>query len=172
MSSVILIILTNIRSCFEIGSEFADFLRNIHSRLKHRVLISLLLFASLASAVAANGQTRTQTAGNYDVFNPITKYIRLGDAEKLSAWFSDNLEITVFSVTNDTSKNQAKQILRSFFDTYAPRAFVIEHTVGRDAMKYALGTLKAGGETFQVTIFVSRGGNNYLIQQIKIEKND
>lgn len=135
-----------------------------------RGFIIAAIFALLFSAAAAGQNRPAPGSGNYDVFNPITKYIRLGDAEKLSAWFSDNLEITVFSVTNDTSKNQAKQILKSFFDSYAPRAFNIEHAAGRDASKYALGALKAGGETFQVTIFVSRQGTSYLIQQIKIEK--
>ena len=120
----------------------------------------------------ASAQNNTLRGNSYDVFNPITKYIRLGDADKLSAWFSDNLEITVFGVTNDASKSQAKQIIKSFFDTYRPRAFNIEHTVGRETMKYALGSMKAGGDIFTVTIFVSREESNYLIQQIKIEKRD
>ena len=132
----------------------------------------LPLVVSLVFAATAAAQTQGSRSASYDVFNPITKYMRLGDVEKLSAWFSDNLEITVFQVTNDASKNQAKQILKSFFDTYAPRGFNIEHTVGRETMKYAMGLMKAGGDVFRVTIFVSREGSNYLIQQIKIEKRD
>ena len=38
----------------------------------------------------------------YDVFNPIAKYISQGEAEKLSAWFSDNLEVTIFSNSNES----------------------------------------------------------------------
>ena len=37
-------------------------------------------------------------------------------------------------------------------------------------MKYALGDLNAGGETFLVTIFVSNKGESYRIQQLKIER--
>ena len=38
-------------------------------------------------------------------------------------------------------------------------------------MKYALGSLNAGGEMFVVTIFVSScGGGAYSIQQLKIER--
>ncbi|MBQ9184594.1 MAG: DUF4783 domain-containing protein [Bacteroidales bacterium] len=129
-------------------------------------------FAALLCTAVASAQKPVVRNSSYDVFNPITKYIRLGDVEKLSAWFSDNLEITVFHVTNDASKSQAKQILKSFFDTYTPRAFNIEHTAGRETMKYALGSMKAGGDVFRVTIFVSLEGSNYLIQQIKIEKRD
>ena len=75
----------------------------------------------------------------YDVFIPIAKYIRQGDAEKLAAWFDDNLEISVISNTSDSSKNQARQILKAFFDSYTPRGFEITHTAGRSNMKYAVG---------------------------------
>jgi len=104
------------------------------------------------------------------MFIPISKYIRQGDAEKLSAWFSDNLEISVFSESNETSRAQARQIMKSFFETYTPRTFDIEHTAGRSSMKYALGMLNAGGEVFEVTIFVSIKDNTYQIQQLKIQK--
>lgn len=108
----------------------------------------------------------------YDVFHPISKYFGRGDAEKLSAWFSDNLEITVFSDSNDSSRNQAKQILKSFFNSYTPRSFEITHKAGRSNMKYALGTLNAGGEVFLVTIFVNYKDSGYKIQHLKIEQVD
>ncbi|MDY6277635.1 MAG: DUF4783 domain-containing protein [Bacteroidales bacterium] len=132
----------------------------------------LAALAVLLCATCGFAQKPVVRGSAYDVFNPITKYIRLGDVEKLAAWFSDNLEITVFQATNDASKSQAKQILKSFFDTYTPRSFNIEHTAGRETMKYALGSMKAGGDVFRVTIFVNLEGSNYLIQQIKIEKRD
>ena len=114
-------------------------------------------------------ESRAQS-NTYDVFIPISKYIRQGDAEKLSAWFSDNLEISVFSESNETSRAQARQIMKSFFENYTPRTFDIEHTAGRSTMKYALGTLNAGGEVFEVTIFVSIKNDTYRIQQLKIRK--
>ncbi len=140
--------------------------------MKLKTIILAAIVALVCTANNAAGQNNQQRTSSYDVFNPITKYIRLGDVEKLSAWFSDNLEITILHTTNDASKNQAKQILKSFFETYTPRAFNIEHTAGRESMKYALGSMKAGGDVFRVTIFVNLEGTNYLIQQIKIEKRD
>ena len=152
--------------------KLARNLQNFAFGLIRKLLISALVAFSFSALSLGQSRREASAPSGYDVFNPITKYIRLGDAEKLSAWFSDNLEITVFSVTNNSSKNQAKQILKSFFASYAPRSFNVEHTAGRDAMKYALGTLKAGGETFQVTVFVSRQDSGYLIQQLNIEKQD
>lgn len=106
----------------------------------------------------------------YDVFNPISKYLAMGDADKLSAWFSDNLEVTIFSDSSDSSRNQACQIMKSFFRSYTPRSFEITHRAGRSNMKYALGTLSAGGEMFSVTIFVGYNGKSYKIQHLKIER--
>ena len=137
--------------------------------MKH-LRIVIIAAVLLCMGMSARAQNRTDS---YDVFIPIAKYIRQGDADKLSAWFADNLEITVFSNTNDSSRNQARQILKSFFDTYTPNAFDIEHTAGRSSMKFALGRLKAGGEVFEVTIFVSiKGEETYKIQQLKIAKSE
>ena len=123
-----------------------------------------MLFALLTC-----GRLLAQPAG-YVVFIPISKYMAQGNADSLSAWFDDNLEIAVVAQGSNASKAQAKQIVKTFFENYTPRSFEVNHTAGRDNMKYALGTLKAGGENFSVTIFVSSKGKSYKIQQLKIER--
>ncbi len=126
------------------------------------------IFAALSVLLSCvNGHA---TADSYDVFVPIAKYLGQGDAERLSAWFDDNLEITITSTTNDSSKKQAKQILKAFFANHKPRSFEISHAASRSNSKYALGFLNAGGEVFEVTIFVSRCGDRYKIQQLKIDR--
>lgn len=129
------------------------------------------LMRSMAAAVLllSNVGLKAQD-GSYDVFQPIAKYIALGDADKLSAWFSDNLEITIFASSNDASRTQARQIMKSFFKSYTPRSFEISHKAGRSNMKYALGTMNAGGEMFLVTIFVNFSDDNYKIQHLKVER--
>lgn len=119
------------------------------------------------------GKASAQNSGNgYDVFVPIAKYISQGDAEKLSAWFAPNLEVALLGKSSSCSSKQAKQIVKSFFEKNTPRSFKIDHTASQLSMKYALGTLGAGGETYKVTIFVSYKKDEYRIQQLKIEKQD
>ena len=77
----------------------------------------------------------------YDVFTPIAKYMAQGDAERLSAWFSDNLEITIFSTSNDSSRSQALQIMKSFFKSYTPRSFDISHTSSGSPSASGLGSV-------------------------------
>ena len=134
--------------------------------IKERI-IGFMVVASVALFACAGVSAQDSS---YDVFNPISKYIACGDAEKLSAWFSDNLEVTIFSNSNDSSRNQARQIMKSFFRSYTPRSFEITHKAGRSNKKYALGTLNAGGEMFVVTIFVDYSESDYKIQHLKIER--
>lgn len=143
-----------------------------------------ILFCIIFAALFSQGNNLLSQGNGNDVFVPIVKYIEQGDADKLSAWFADNLEICVAGGTNDSSKNQARQILRSFFLQNTPQSFEITHTAGRPNMKYALGILKAGGEVYNVTIFVGCKHNNpkknsseeacnnstFKIQQLKIER--
>lgn len=105
-----------------------------------------------------------------EVFVPISKYISKGDAESLSAWFDENLEISILSKEVNSSRGQARKTVAGFFDTYTPRAFSVTHVAGRPNLKYAIGTLNAGGESFFVTIFVCTKDGDSRIQQLKIER--
>ena len=129
------------------------------------VLLTLALAGPVALAQNFILQKTSQPApapaaeGGDDVFVPISKYIAAGNAEALS-----------LAKESDASRAQARQIVKTFFDNFTPRSFNITHTAGRANMKYALGTLKAGGETFNVTIFLSCKEDRYRIQQLKIER--
>lgn len=158
---------------FDIGGRRDCLRREICSKervFSKRNMKKILSVLSAAAVSLFSVCASAQTAG--DVFTPIAKYIENGDAESLSAWFSDNLEVAIFAKTNDASRNQAKQIMKSFFKTYTPRSFRLSHKAGRPNMKYALGVLSAGGEMFQVTIFVGLKDSEYKIQQLKIERID
>ena len=125
--------------------------------------------AGVVASGAAASAARPQTA-DYDVFIPIAKYLAQGNAEALSAWFADNLDMTVLSKGGNSSRSQARQILKTFFEGYTPRDFQITYTAGRANMKYALGTLNAGGENYLITIFVSVKDGSFFIQQLKIDR--
>ena len=147
--------------------------------MKHfRIALAALAVLLLCQAAAAQNMMMQKTTtrqtpvadGSDDVFIPISKYMAAGNSEALSAWFADNLEIAVLSRESDASRAQARQIVKTFFDNHTPRSFNITHIAGRAGMKYALGTLNAGGENFNVTIFLSCKNSTYRIQQLRIDR--
>lgn len=129
--------------------------------MKQFLISVVLLLALIPSARAQSGE--------YAVFEPITKYIAAGDAASLSSWFADNLEISIGYQTNTSSKNQARQILKSFFEENEPRSFIVTSRGSQDNMKYAFGQLSAGGEVYLVTIRVYYKNDSFKIGQIKID---
>lgn len=161
--------------------EFFYFCRRCLLEMRKFTVISALLLCSTISF--AQGLTKSETrpravqvstvpAGN-DVFTSIGRYLAAGDAESLSAWFAPNLEVAVLGNPSDCSKNQAIQIMKSFFKSYVPRSFRIVHQAGRANQRYALGDLNASGEIFRVTIFASsEEGGSFKIQQLKVDRLD
>lgn len=126
------------------------------------------LLAILISATLGFGLANAQPG--FDVFQTISKYLVQGNSEALSAWFAPDVDVTVISGGGNASRSQAEQIVRRFFRVYTPQSFSLIHTAGRANMKYALGNLTAGGETFTVTIFLSCKDEKVEIQQLKIER--
>lgn len=137
---------------------------NLEARNMSRFLKIAVLLAALIPLTA-------DAQGGYDVFNPIAKYFAQGDVESLSSWFADNLEVTIGTRTNVTSSSQAKQIVKTFFESNSPRSFDINHKASDNNTKYAIGSLNAGGTTYMVTIFVSLDKDRYKIQQLKIDSD-
>lgn len=129
--------------------------------MKKNLLFLIILFVSFQTLPAQPEQ---------DVFVTISKYIQKGDAERLSAWFAPNLEVDILGVSNVCSRQQAKQILKEFFNEYSPKAFTIAYKSGKSSMKYAIGNLNAGGNKFRVTLFVSIQKEGNYIQQLRIER--
>jgi len=105
-----------------------------------------------------------------DVLDPIGKYIAKGDAESLSAWFDDELDISIMAGGGVSSRQQAKQIMKSFFKDFPPKAFRVDYTAERANLKYVLATLSAGGESFHLIMFLNSKRGTYLIQQFKINR--
>ena len=126
-----------------------------------------IIIAIVALALSINSAFAQKQA---DVFVPIGKYIQMGDSEKLSAWFANNLELDILGSVSACSKVQATQIMKDFFVNYTPKAFSIVHKSGKAPLTYAIGSLSAGGEKFRVTLFVMTQEKGNQIQQLRIER--
>lgn len=132
------------------------------------VLPDSVALAAVTSDTPAKSDSRQISKG--DVFVPIAKYIRNGDAERLSAWFADNIEIAIFGKHSECSKAQARQIMKNFFGQYSPKSFSIMHKSGNPPMKYAVGNLNTGAESFYVILLVSIHKSKAELVRIRIEE--
>ena len=59
---------------------------------------------------------------------------------------------------------------KNFFANYTPKKFTIIHKSGKAPMKYAVGSLNAGGERFRVILYVKTTDAESHIEQLKVER--
>ena len=105
-------------------------------------------------------------------FAGITQAISKGDAEALSQYFDESVEIAVLEEEDIYNKSEAKTIVDKFFQQYKPKSFSQVHqgtSKGQDS-KYCIGNLVAGDASFRVYLYMKVEGSSYLIQEIRFDK--
>lgn len=91
---------------------------------------------------------------------------KTGNALMISAYFSQNVDVSMLDKENLYSKSQAEQVLKTFFSEHKPSNFVINHEGQASNAKYFIGTLSTLNGTFRITI----NTKSNLISRLTIEK--
>lgn len=105
-----------------------------------------------------------------DITDGIAKAIESGDARGLSGYFNSNVELAIQEMEGIYSKDQAELILKNFFTSHKPTGFVILHRGGKDASKYAIGSLSTPTKNYRVTILIKMKDDSPYIHQLRIEE--
>lgn len=97
--------------------------------------------------------------------------INTAQVDVLSAHFDESLEIITPDSDGVYSQNQAKQVLKAFFKKYPSSGFSVNHT-GNSAggSKFLVGTYQSGNNSFRVSVFLKKVGNDFLIQELSFEE--
>lgn len=104
-----------------------------------------------------------------DIFEDIGSSIRSGDANSISKFFGNSVDLTIINQEEMYSKAQAEQMLKDFFSKNTPVSFAIIHKgVSKEGSKYAIGTLTTSqGTTYRTYFYIKQSGNNYYIQELR-----
>lgn len=123
---------------------------------------SLLLVFFLSAAVA--GISR---------FDEIAEAFRSGDAEKVSVFFSERIEIHTGQASDGLlSKEVAESHLNRFFKSNPVKSFEWQHRGPSGATSFAIGKMvSTGGQTFRVNVYLKTEKGQSLISELRIEKN-
>ena len=106
------------------------------------------------------------------VLNSIGECFVDHDAEKLSTFFNDRVEITLQGQSKEYAKNQAKFVMKDFLNTYPPAAFSFTHEGQTENTIYALATYRSPEGTFEVDLYLKLDHDGYVIDQIKFEREN
>ncbi len=92
------------------------------------------------------------------------------DAEALSVYFANNVELEMDEKEGMYGKSQATIMVRDFFAKIKPATFTQKHKSEAANSKFIIGNLNSKGQTWRVTVYFRKEGSTDLIHSFKIEK--
>lgn len=125
-------------------------------------MLFLLLFAPFA-LMANQGNPSLEA---------IARALNAGDADAVSKYFADNVEISILDNEQLIPKAKASEALRSFFNSSKPKSFSQVHqgTSRESSDQYCIGNLAAANGSYRVYIYLKMNGSNASIQEIRFDK--
>jgi hypothetical protein len=105
-------------------------------------------------------------------FSSITRALGKGDAVELSKFFDTKIDLTILENENTYDKAGATSELRKFFTGNAVSSFQLKHQgVSPDKVShYGIGELVAGAKPYRVFLYLKEVNNQYVIQELRLEK--
>ena len=95
--------------------------------------------------------------------------LRSGDADGLSKYFDDNVEVTLPVKSDTYSKAQAQVILKDFFDNNNVKGFELKHKGDSPGGHYCIGTLQTKSGNFRAHVFMKSKGNKEVVKEIRFQ---
>ena len=128
--------------------------------MKKRHLLVLLL-------VGASWAVQAQ-----DVFTNMKNAIKAGDADQMSKYFNQNLDVNIEGNINAFSKAQAAFAIAEFFKAHPPGDFSIVHKgQSQGGLQYAIGKFTSDKDTYTVLMRVKESASAKLVHEISFTKD-
>ncbi len=93
--------------------------------------------------------------------------LRSGDADELSKYFDDNVELTLPVKSDSYSKAQAQVILKDFFGNNGVKGFDLKHKGDSPGGHYCIGTLQTKSGSFRAHVFMKAKGTKEVVKEIR-----
>jgi hypothetical protein len=95
--------------------------------------------------------------------------LRSGNANELSRYFDDNVEVTLPVKSDSYSKAQAQLILKDFFANNDVRGFELKHKGDSPGGHYCIGTLQTKSGNFRAHVFMKSKGQKELVKELRFQ---
>jgi hypothetical protein len=122
------------------------------------IFLSTVVIAFLLSAFKP-------IAGLDDVINAL----KAGNAQELSKYIDDNVEISVPDKTENYSRAQAVMVLKDFFANNGVIGFDVQFKGENGGGQYCIGDLKTKSGVYRTTVFMKTKDNKQLIKEIRFK---
>jgi hypothetical protein len=124
------------------------------------VFFSTVLLALVVSAFKP-------IVGLDDVINAL----KAGNAQELSKYIDNNVEISLPDKTDNYSKTQAVMVLKDFFNNNGVTGFDVQFKGENGGGQYCIGNLKTKSGVYRTTVFMKVKDNKQVIKEIRFKSS-
>ncbi len=96
--------------------------------------------------------------------------IRSGNANEISKYIDETIEVALPDKTEQYSKAQAVIILNEFFSNNGVKGFDVKHKGDNNGSQFCIGTLFAKSGSYRTTVFMKWKNGRQVIKQIGFQK--
>ena len=108
-------------------------------------------------------------ARQQEPIDQVISALRAGNAQELSRYFDDNLELTLPGKSESYSRSQAQLILKDFFSTNRVKGFELKHKGNSPGGSYCIGTLQTQAGSFRTNVFMRDKGGRETVREIRLQ---
>lgn len=95
--------------------------------------------------------------------------LRAGNAQELSKYVDDNIEISMPDKSDSYSKAQAIMVLKDFFSNNSVTGFEVQFKGENGGGQYCIGTLKTKSGSYRTTVFMKTKNGKQLVKEIRFQ---
>ncbi len=106
---------------------------------------------------------------NQEIPRDIAIAFKVGNADELSRYFNNTIELVILDKEDVYSKVQAKQIIDQFFIDHTPKSFEFVHQGGKEESQFAIGKLVTFNGSFRIYLLIKLKNDKSFIHQLRIE---
>jgi hypothetical protein len=122
-----------------------------------------LLLSSITLLVAASAFK--PISGLDDVINAL----RTGNAQELSKYVDDNIEISLPDKSDSYSRAQAVMVLKDFFANNNVTGFETQFKGENGGSQFCVGKLLTKSGSYRTTVFMKTKGGKQLVKEIRFQ---
>lgn len=108
----------------------------------------------------------------YYSIEEVVSAMKSGNANQLSRYFDDRIDISLPGKNDNYSKSQGEMILKDFFINNDVKDFQIKHKGENNGSQFCFGVLQTKNGNYRTKLYMKQKGDKQVLQEIGFQRVD
>lgn len=108
----------------------------------------------------------------YYSIDEVVNAMKTGNANQLSRYFDERIDISLPGKNDNYSKSQGEMILKDFFSNNDVRDFQIKHKGENNGSQFCFGVLQTKNGNYRTKLYMKQKADRQVLQEIGFQRVD